>query len=193
MNRTCGRIAERYYWPKTRSDIGTFFRSCKICLAHKSRHKSIVGPARDKMVSHTKPKQPWEVISTDLMGPFPKSKQGHTFLLVVTDYLSKFSLLCPLRRATSEAVARYMESNVFLFFGVPSTILLDNGPQYRGRAFLNLAERYKVTLKFNANYHPRANPTERVNRTLKTMLSMYISDNHRDWDLNCVCAPHRRP
>lgn len=136
------------------------------------------------MVTHTKPQRPWEVISTDLLGPLPRSKRGHTFLLVVTDYLSKFSLLCPLRKATSEAVANFIEKEVFLLFGVPSSVLCDNGPQYRGKPFLKLAENYKVRLKFNANYHPRANPTERVNRTLKTMLSIYVSDNHREWDVN---------
>lgn len=39
-----------------------------------------------------------------------------------------------------------------------------------------------MKLRFNAHYHPQANPTERVNQTLKTMLSMYVSDNHRLWD-----------
>ena len=37
---------------------------------------------------------------------------------------------------------------------------------------------------FNPRYHAQANPTERVNRTLKTMLSMYIDKNQRYWDKN---------
>lgn len=77
-----------------------------------------------------------------------------------------------------------MEKEVFLLFGVPATILCDNGPQYRGKPFLKLAEKYRARLQFNANYHPRANPTERVNRTLKTMLRVYVTENHREWDVN---------
>lgn len=178
--KTFSRVAERFYWPKMRNDISRYIKQCRICIQHKVE----VGPPKAKMITHTKPKRPWEVISTDLLGPLPRSMHGHTFLLVVTDYHSKFSLLCPLRKATSEAVSRFVEKEVFLLFGVPSTILCDNGPQYRGKAFRKLAEKYRVRLKFNANYHPRANPTERVNRTLKTMLSIYVSDNHREWDVD---------
>lgn len=178
--KTFKRAAEKYYWPKMRSDIARFVRRCVVCLQHKAE----TGLPKAKMVSHSKPHRPWEVVSTDLIGPLPRSKGGNVFLLVVTDYLTKFVLLQPLRRATSQAVARFMENHVFLLFGVPSTVLCDNGPQYRGSDFRKLAETYKVRLKYNANYHPRANPTERTNRTLKTMLSMYLSDNHRDWDVN---------
>ncbi|KAG5868007.1 hypothetical protein JTB14_024058 [Gonioctena quinquepunctata] len=46
------------------------------------------------------------------------------------------------------------------------------------------ADKHRTRIKFSASYHPRANPTERINRTLKTMLAMYVSDNHRSWDEN---------
>ena len=35
---------------------------------------------------------------------------------------------------------------------------------------------------FNALYHPQNNPTERVNRVVKTMLSAYVKNNQRHWD-----------
>ena len=37
---------------------------------------------------------------------------------------------------------------------------------------------------YTALYHPQANPTERVNRVVKTMMSAYVKDNHRNWDKN---------
>jgi hypothetical protein len=67
-------------------------------------------------------------------------------------------------------------------FGVPRLILCDNGPQYRSKEFKNFSDAYHCKIQYNANYHPRANPTERQNRTIKTMLSMYVNDNHRKWD-----------
>lgn len=42
-------------------------------------------------------------------------------------------------------------------------------------------------------YHPQANPVERINRAIKTMLISFASDNHRDWDLflpKISCAIH---
>lgn len=31
-------------------------------------------------------------------------------------------------------------------------------------------------------YHPQTNLTERINRTLKTMMASYVKDHHRHWD-----------
>lgn len=178
--KTFARIVEKYYWPKMRKDVANFVSKCRICSMHKVSQDRPV----DKMVSHNKAERPWEIISTDLMGPLPRSKQGNSFILVVTDYLSKFSLVFPLRKATGEAVVGKMEKEVFLVFGVPRIILCDNGPQYRSKQFMKLVENYGCNIKFSAVYHPRANPTERVNRLLKTMLAMYVSENHRTWDEN---------
>ena len=32
--------------------------------------------------------------------------------------------------------------------------------------------------------HPRSDPVERVNRTIKPMISAFITENHREWDEN---------
>lgn len=33
---------------------------------------------------------PWTVVAADIMGPFPPSKAGHTYLLVIQDFFSKW-------------------------------------------------------------------------------------------------------
>ena len=33
-----------------------------------------------------------------------------------------------------------------------------------------------------ALYHAQANPTERVNRTLKTMMAIFVEEDHGNWD-----------
>lgn len=187
--KTFSRLADRYFWPKMRADVTAYIRRCNVCAAHKPDQKG----KSDPMVSHAKPSLPWEVVSVDLVGPLPRSTKGNSFILVVTDYLSKFSLAFPIRKSTTEVVIRRLEEEVFLMFGVPRILLCDNGPQFRGSAFRKFLDRYQTNIKFNANYHPRANPTERTNRTIKTMLSMYVDDNHRKWDSNLhqVCCALR--
>lgn len=167
--KTYNRLCEKYYWPKMRQDVGSYVKSCLKCGAHKDDPR---GPS-DQMVSHSKPSRPWEMISTDLVGPLPRSYKGNTFILVVTDYLSKFSLIFPLRRASTQLIINRIEAQVFLVFGVPRVLLCDNGPQYRSKEFRKFTDQYQCRINFNANYHPRANPTERQNKTLKTMLSIY--------------------
>ncbi|KAJ8965766.1 hypothetical protein NQ317_010167 [Molorchus minor] len=112
--KTYGRLIDKCYWPKMRSDVANYVRRCEICAAHKSSNKT---PA-DMMISHKKADVPWEIISVDLMGPLPRSKRGNSFILVVTDYLSKFVVAYPLKKATTENVIKMMRENVFLIFGV---------------------------------------------------------------------------
>ncbi|KAG5864909.1 hypothetical protein JTB14_002878 [Gonioctena quinquepunctata] len=77
-----------------------------------------------------------------------------------------------------------IESLVSLMFGIPKVLTCDNGPQYRNNKFLQFADKHRIRMKSSASYNPRANPTERINCTLKTMLAMYISDIHCSWDEN---------
>lgn len=122
--------------------------------------------------------------SADLVGPLPRSSKGHSYILVVTDYLTKFPIVVPLRQATSGTIVREIEERIFLLFGVPRLFICDYGVQFRSGHFRNLMSTYKVTIKYTSFYHARANPTERINRTLKTMLSIYASEDQRKWDVN---------
>lgn len=176
--KTFKRLTEQYYWPKMRSDVANVIRRCKIC----AQYKVSQAPPVDKMVSHPVASRPFEMLCVDTMGVFPRSKHGNRHLLVVTDYLTKFTLMFPLRTATSASVSSKMEKEVFLMFGVPRVVICDNGAAFRGKEFQKLLGKFKTKVKFTAHYNPRANPTERVNRVIKTMMAMYISDDHRAWD-----------
>lgn len=178
--KTHSRLCERYFWPKSRSDVARYVGNCRICLRHKVDSRKPAGLMASHYPDATKP---WEVVSSDLIGPLPRSKRGNSYIFVVNDYFSKFCLTFPMRRATSAAVCKALEEGVFLIFGVPRVIISDNGPQYKNE-YLKLLEKYKIRPKFNANFHAQANPTERYNRTLKFLLSAYASDNHQRWDEN---------
>lgn len=43
---------------------------------------------------------------------------------------------------------------------------------------------YGISIKYTPNYHPNANPAERVNRVIKTMITSYCHANHKEWDAN---------
>lgn len=90
------------------------------------------------MVSRPYVSRPWELISADLVGPLPKSSQGHRFILVVCDYFSKFPIFIPLRNSTASKVVKAIEEQVFMLFGVPSSIIVDNGVQFKSRDFVNV-------------------------------------------------------
>lgn len=175
--KTYNRILDKYYWPGLKSDVYRFIRKCTTCTSHKPLQKLPAG----EMGSRPEITQPFQLISSDLFGPLPMS-HGYQYILVISDYFSKFSVFLPLRTATAKNVIKALEEQFFLIYGVPEFIIVDNGVQYsRSSDFNNFLKEYGVTPLFNALYTPHQNPSERVNRVLKTVLSSYVEENHKSW------------
>lgn len=185
--KTYRKLAARVFWPKMKYDVAKYVKNCEICIAHKVMQDRPAG----FMGFRPSVSRPFQMISLDLMGPLPRSTKGYMYILCVCDYFSKFVLTFPLRKASAKLVCQHVENDVFLMFGVPQYIISDNGTQFKSKEFQSLCTKYNSTILFNALYHPQNNPTERVNRVIKTMLSMYVEDNQRKWDVylsSVACA-----
>lgn len=176
--KTYHKILSKYYWPKMKSDVVKYIAKCRVCAEQKPEQQKVAG----LMGSKPDVTRCWQYVSTDLMGPFPRSTSGHRFILVVVDYFSKFTLIFPLRTATAKKVAQLMEDNVFMLFGVPEFLRSDNGGQYKSKDFENLLKTYNITFLTNPLYHPAPNFTERYNRIIKTMIRSFITGNQKHWD-----------
>lgn len=48
--------------------------------------------------------------------------------------------------------------------------------------FRELCNQWTVTPKLTTAHNPQTNLTERVNRTLKSMIASYVDNNHAKWD-----------
>lgn len=126
--------------------------------------------------------RPFQQLYVDLLGPYPRSKSGNTFILIVLDHYSKFILLKPLRNATSALIVKFLETEVFHLFGVPSCIMSDNGKQFVSKMMDELCKTYGVRQLFTAVYSPQANASERVNRSILAAIRAYIKTDHSIWD-----------
>lgn len=93
-------------------------------------------------------------MSTNIIGSFPKSIKGNTYVLTVTDYFSKFSLCFLSEKATTAPLKVY----VFLLFGVPEILICDNGKQYTTKDFKALLQQYNVKTMYYALCHFQNNP-----------------------------------
>lgn len=179
--KTFWKVHESYYWPKMKSDISNYVKACRTCAQNKVEQKAPQGLMGDRPDI----REPWQCISLDYIGPLPRSKQGNTHILVVTDYFSKYVVLFPTRSATAKSLVKSVEEGIFLVYGSPQFLMCDNGVQMTSKEFKALCDKYKTKIFYTANYYPRADPTERVNRVVKTMLRSYVNQqNHRTWDEN---------
>lgn len=176
--KTYKRMQQKFYWPKMRKDIASYIAKCQICQRIKYDQNKPAGMMGELRSVNA----PFKMIAADLIGPLPRSLKGFKYLLVVTDTFTKYSILKPLRAATANLVSKHLEEDVFMAYGVPQYIICDNGSEFIGNPVTKLAQNYKIKVLLNASRHPQANPAERVNRDIVTMLRAYIEENHREWD-----------
>lgn len=123
---------------------------------------------------------PWEIVSCDIMGPFPRSPKGNRYLLVVTDHFSKWVELHPLRQLSSRTIWDKLR-DTFTRFGFCSQLISDNASYFTSKVFEDCSTTLGIQHKCTTPYHPQANIAERVNRNLKAMLVVY-TERHKDWD-----------
>ncbi|KMQ84151.1 retrovirus-like pol polyprotein [Lasius niger] len=118
------------------------------------------------------------------MGPFPASRNGFAYLLIIQDLFTKWIECCPLRKANGKKIREAIAELVINRWGTPRVLLTDNGTEFVNRDLKALAEEFGIARVTVPQYHPQANPVERVNRVIKTMVIAFLEHDHRDWDIH---------
>jgi hypothetical protein len=72
---------------------------------------------------------PFAVWGLDLMGPFKKVPRGLTHLLVTVDKFTKWIDAKPLAKIGSKQAVNFIQDIIFRF-GVPNSIITNNGTQF---------------------------------------------------------------
>ena len=87
--------------------------------------------------------QIFDVWGIDFMGPIPPSF-GNLYILFTVDYVSKWveALACP--RNDVNTVVGFIQRNILNRYGVPRTIISDEGSHFSNKLFVNLMRRYGV-------------------------------------------------
>jgi hypothetical protein len=83
---------------------------------------------------------PFAVWGLDLVGPLQKAPGGFTHLLVAIDKFSKWIEVRPLNSIRSEQAVAFF-TNIIHRFGVPNSIITDNGTQFTGKKVPGLLRR----------------------------------------------------
>jgi transposase InsO family protein len=106
---------------------------------------------------------PFAVWGLDLVGPLQKAPGGFTHLLVAIDKFSKWIEVRPLTSIRSEQAVAFF-TNIIHRFGVPNSIITDNGTQFTGKKFLDFCEDHHICVDWAAVAHPMTNgQVERAN------------------------------
>jgi len=127
--------------------------------------------------------QALEKMGMDLIGPLPKSKQGHVYALVMQDYFTKWHEAIPLRDAMAKSVVQVLLT-VISTWGPPAELLSNQGPEFMAELNRKLSGQWGIKRQYATAYHPQTNgQVERFNRTLKGMIAKFVNGRQDNWDV----------
>ena len=109
------RLLPHYYWPGIYADVARLVRQCGPCQRPKVEQARLAGFMGLRIVE-----QPWMGVASDVMGPFPRSKSGHKYVVVFQDLFTKWVEVVPIRTDNGPTIKRQFEDLVWLCrVGVP--------------------------------------------------------------------------
>ncbi|XP_057849103.1 uncharacterized protein LOC131060024 [Cryptomeria japonica] len=108
---------------------------------------------------------------------------GNRWILVATDYLTKWVEAIPTKQATSRVVIKFMMENIITRFGVLARIITDNCMCFRSEEFNTLCEEYGIKVSHSSPYHPQANGhAESSNKNFLKIIKKTLGHNKRACD-----------
>ncbi|UYV71288.1 hypothetical protein LAZ67_8002510, partial [Cordylochernes scorpioides] len=177
--RTMYRIKSKYFWPSMLKDVSEFVKTCHLCQSRKGSNQLPSGLLQPIPPANF----PFERIGIDFVGPLPSTKNRKKWIIVLTDYYTRYAETKAVSEATVKEVSKFLVEDIFLRHGAPQYLISDRGSQFTSNLMKEVMKTCKIKHCFTTSYHPQTNGlTERLNRTLINMLSMYVNTDQKNWD-----------
>ena len=175
--KTLGNLRRSFFFKKMYTICSEFIKRCPTCQL-KDRGRVVKAPLGDM----PKPLGAWHTVAVDVLGPLPQTRSGKKYIIVVTDYLTRFVLAIATKDQTAQTTANALMEK-FLEYGLPSRLITDNGPNFRSKLIEEMCRLLRTAHLFTTPYHPQFDGLcERFNRTLASMLRGFVATHQRDWD-----------
>ena len=81
-------------------------------------------------------------MAVDIVGPFPVSDQGNSYIMVVRDYFSRWMEVLPIPNQEASTVADKLVDEVFLRLSAPEQLHSDQGHQFESQLIRKCASFY---------------------------------------------------
>nr|XP_054761448.1 uncharacterized protein LOC129267850 [Lytechinus pictus] len=179
IRKTEDRIMRHFYWPKMHKDVVHFCKTCHTC--------QIIGKAQPSikpapLIPIPAFEEPFTRVLVDCVGPLPRTRSGHRFLLTIMDLSTRFPETIPLRSITAKTVVQALVQ-FFTRYGLPKEIQCDQGSNFMSGIFQQVMKELGIRQIKSSAYHPQSQGAlERYHQTLKTMIRAYCEDYPDDWD-----------
>ena len=123
-------IRTGYFWPTMQGDVFELVKKCEKC----QRFGNVQRLPAERMTTITSP-WPFAQWGIDIVGPPPLGKGQVNFLLVAIDYFTKWVEAEALATITEARIQNFVWKNIICRFGIPLTIISNNGRQFDSQGF----------------------------------------------------------
>ena len=166
-----------FYWPTLREDATKLVQKCDKCQKFANVQRLPSSPLQT--IIATLPFDKWGM---DLLGPFPAASGQRRFLMVAIDYFSKWIEAEPLASITDKQIQKFIWRNIITRFGVPRSLVSDNGRQFYSRPTVEYCERFGIHTNFSVVSHPQANGlAEAANKIILHGLQTMLEGAKGSW------------
>jgi hypothetical protein len=176
------RILKRFFWPTLAHDVKGFCDECIECHRVKPQVKAT---PELKPIPH---KGAWEFISIDHLGKLPKTKRGYTHVLVIIDRFTRWVELLPIRGAKKDGglsahnTLEKLKKRIVNRYGMPKKILTDGSTSFK-KEMEAYSKENNIKLRTGKAYkHDTNGMAERIIRTVREKLRLYVRGKLNDWD-----------
>ena len=170
------RVSQYYYWPGMKADVYQVCKSCVSCLSTQGHERRSKPPLKCIDVG-----EPFECIGMDIK-EFDLSSKGNRYALVFQDYLTKWPEVYPIPDHKAHTVADCLADLIWRH-GVPARIIHDRAPEFLSDVLQDAAAIFGLQQLPTSGGHPQTDGlVERLNRTLKAMLTKLVDRKGIDWD-----------
>ena len=146
-----------FWWPHLDSEIEAMVKACEKCQQSRGL------PPQAPLNPWSWPNRPWSRLHLDFAGPL----ENRMFLVLIDAY-SKWIEVFPMAGATSAATIQELRTT-FARWGLPDTVVTDNGPCFTSEEFETFLSRNGIRHVKTAPYHPASNGlAERAVQVFKT-------------------------
>ena len=122
---------------------------------------------------------PWPFAQwgVDIVGPFPKAVGNKSYLLVNTDYFTKWVKAEPLANIRDVDAKKFIWKNIVTRFGIPHFLILNNGIQFDSKSFRRYCNELGITNKYSTLAYPQGNgQAKTVNKVIVNRLKKRLDD-----------------
>ena len=118
----------------------------------------------------------------DFTGPFNKSNE-YTTVIVIMNRFTSYTHLVPLKNAaTSEKTFKKLQRTIFDVHGLLLSIVLDQDSRFTSKFWSQMMKSLAIQVCMATQYHHQPNgQVERLIRTLKQMMRNFVNKRQKKW------------